>query len=84
MRNVTMVVPVLMTSCQVSEYRKIGPVTAHKTMINPAAAKAHFDPNHPDAEAANLPNQSLVILDFVSTGTSFIEHLSNADQTNSP
>src|SRR5262245_128871 len=35
-RKVTMVVPVLMTSCQVSLYPKNGPVTAH-TKITPTA-----------------------------------------------
>jgi hypothetical protein len=44
-------------------------------MTNPAPAKAHFDPNHPDAEAAKLPNQSFVILVFVTTGSYFIEDL---------
>ena len=39
-RNVTMVVPVLMTSCQVSEKSKIGPVIAQTRTIPSASAKA--------------------------------------------
>ena len=38
MRKVTMVVPVLMTSCQVSENPKNGPLTA-QTMISPRATR---------------------------------------------
>src|SRR4051812_8955392 len=37
MRNVTIVVPVLITSCHVSEYRNAGPVRT-QTMITVAAA----------------------------------------------
>jgi hypothetical protein len=36
-RNVTMVVPVLTTNCQVSEKLNSGPVTAHTMMIAQAA-----------------------------------------------
>jgi len=39
-----MVVPVLMTSCQVSEKWNNGPVTAHATMIKVAATNANGDP----------------------------------------
>jgi hypothetical protein len=39
-RNVMIVVVVLMTSCQVSEKSKSGPVTAHTTIINPATRNA--------------------------------------------
>jgi hypothetical protein len=34
----------------------------------PAPANANFDPSQPDAEAANRPNQSLVVLTCTSTG----------------
>ena len=38
-RKVTMVVPVLMTSCQVSEKPKSGPVTAQTTMMRQARSE---------------------------------------------
>src|SRR5262245_48077274 len=38
-RNVTMVVPVLMTSCQVSLKPNNGPKTAHATIVNTAMPK---------------------------------------------
>ena len=41
MRKVTMVVPVLITSCHVSEYLNIGPVTAQTITI--AAASINVD-----------------------------------------
>jgi hypothetical protein len=56
-----MVVPVLITNCQVFEKWNRGPVTAHIAMIRMAPIKAHFEPSHPDAEAANLPNRSLFV-----------------------
>src|SRR4051812_35009060 len=40
MRKVTMVVPVLITNCQVSLYLKIGPVTAQITIVANARRKA--------------------------------------------
>lgn len=43
-RNVTMVVPVLMTSCQVSENRNRGPVTAQMTITVKAKIKADARP----------------------------------------
>jgi hypothetical protein len=39
-RNVTIVVPVLMTSCHVSENPKIGPVMAQMTITPTARTKA--------------------------------------------
>src|SRR5437870_11931059 len=39
-RNVTIVVPVLITSCQVSEKPNYGSVTSQATMISAAARKA--------------------------------------------
>ena len=41
-----MVVPVLMTSCQVSENRKAGPSAAHATMIAHAMPNAVLLPVH--------------------------------------
>src|ERR1700733_7767056 len=74
-RMVTIVVPVLITSCQVSEKWKIGPSMAQITMTNPAPANAHLDPNHPDAEAANCPNQSFEVRVCISRGDLFIPNL---------
>jgi hypothetical protein len=44
MRNVTIVVPVLITSCQVSEKRKIGPVSAQTKTTRNARRKADAVP----------------------------------------
>src|SRR4051812_47357658 len=54
MRNVTIVVPVLMTSCQVSLNPNIGPVTAQTTMI--AAATVNAD-GLPVVRAVHLANR---------------------------
>src|SRR5271165_6411408 len=43
-RKVTMVVPVLMTSCHVSEKSKNGPLTAHTMMVATARANTHARP----------------------------------------
>lgn len=48
-RNVTMVVPVLMTRCQVSENRNRGPVTAQMTITVQAKIKADERPAACDA-----------------------------------
>src|SRR4051812_22726851 len=56
MRNVTMVVPVLMMSCQVSEKWKAGPVIAHTTMIAIAPTNAHGEPTICEVRAAKLEN----------------------------
>ena len=56
-----MVVPVLMTSCQVSLKPKIGPVTAQTTTIKTAARKTTGLPHHSDVVRAKLSNQSLVL-----------------------
>ena len=45
-RNVMMVVPVLITSCQVSEYLKNGPVTAHASTVRVAVIKAAVEPEN--------------------------------------
>src|SRR5580765_1862657 len=45
-KNVMMVVPVLMTSCHVSENLKTGPVTPHTTIVARATANAHEPPVH--------------------------------------
>src|SRR5271155_4410197 len=69
-RKVTMVVPVFMTSCQVSEKWNKGPVIPQTTIIITATANAHLDPSQPEAVAANFPNQSLIVLTFTSNGIS--------------
>src|SRR5262249_43321288 len=45
-RKVTIVVPVLITSCHVSEKPKRGPVASHSTMDPAATAKAQLDPEY--------------------------------------
>jgi hypothetical protein len=51
-RNVTIVVPVLMTSCQVSENWKAGPVTAQTTIKRQATAKVDARPHCRDVHSA--------------------------------
>src|ERR1044071_3532313 len=51
-RRVTMVVPVLMTSCQVSEKWKIGPLTSQMTMTATAMMNAAVEPVFRVAAAA--------------------------------
>src|SRR5688572_2357339 len=58
-RKVTMVVPVLMTSCQVSEKWNTGPVTAQMTSTAAAMMKAHGLPTRVDTLWENLRNTSL-------------------------
>src|SRR4030095_14298847 len=53
-RNVTIVVPVLMTSCHVSEKWKIGPVTAHARMTATATENAQELPAHSVAASENF------------------------------
>src|SRR5262245_29662512 len=60
MRKVTMVVPVLMTSCQVSEKPKIGPVTAQATITATAIMKAQGEPTAPAVTWANLRKNSFI------------------------
>ncbi len=54
-----MVVPVLMTSCQVSEYPNIGPLTAHTTTIAQAITKALEVPSREEACREMLENDQL-------------------------
>ena len=54
MRKVTIVVPVLITSCHVSEKRNIGPVIAHSRTSTQAAKKAHDVPTALAVSWANL------------------------------
>jgi hypothetical protein len=56
-RKVTMVVPVLMTSCQVSEKPKSGPVTAHTRMTATAARKLTEWPANAEVRVAKSANQ---------------------------
>lgn len=59
-RNVTMVVPVLMISCHVSEKRKIGPVTAQARITEVATMNAQTDPTRSDTVFANFLNTSVI------------------------
>ncbi|MGT2465600.1 hypothetical protein ACVOMV_10865 [Mesorhizobium atlanticum] len=49
-----MVVPVLMTSCQVSENPKIGPLAAHTTTISTQMTKVHGRPARCATQLATL------------------------------
>jgi hypothetical protein len=62
MRKVTMVVPVLMTSCHVSEKPKSGPVTAQTMMTSTASAKVA---GRPVARAVHLAKRVNQCVDFV-------------------
>src|SRR5690348_15778524 len=53
-KNVTIVVPVLMTSCHVSLKWKSGPVTPHTMTINTARMNAYDEPALRLAQFANL------------------------------
>src|SRR4051812_29124735 len=57
-RNVTIVVPVLMMSCQVSEKPKIGPVTAQAMMTTTASTNAHGEPTALDVACAKRRKSS--------------------------
>src|SRR5687767_3201904 len=61
-RNVTIVVPVLITSCQVSLKPKTGPVTAHATMIDAAMMNVS---GRPDACAVALVRRVNQLRGFV-------------------
>jgi len=52
-RNVTIVVAVLMTSCHVVEKRRAGPRIAQTAIVATAAANAHGDPTAADVRWAN-------------------------------
>src|SRR5262249_13697310 len=71
MRKVTMVVPVLITSCHVSENPKIGPVIPHTRTVSDAAIKAVGRPAALDVKLAMSPNNfptfcppALFVVDF--------------------
>jgi predicted component of type VI protein secretion system len=59
-RKVTIVVPVLITSCQVSEKLKSGPVTAHATMIATAKVNTQARPASRDVTVAICENSLLI------------------------
>src|SRR5690349_19247773 len=60
MRNVTTFVPVLITSCHVSEKRKTGPVAHHTTMTATATKNDQAEPTTSDVRDANLRNRSFM------------------------
>src|SRR3954452_13202090 len=59
-KNVTIVVLVLITSCQVSENPKIGPLAAQTTTAVMAVTKAHGEPIASEVRWANLRNRVLI------------------------
>jgi len=67
MRNVTIVVPVLITGCQVSLQWKMGPLIAHAATTHAASAKADGCPVAWAVVLANRVNQEL---DFAGAMTS--------------
>jgi hypothetical protein len=58
MRKVTIVLPVLITSCHVSLYWNIGPVVAHTITMKTALRKVAGFPETSAVWTASLPNQS--------------------------
>lgn len=64
-----MVVPVLITSCQVLLKSKNDPVAAHTPMINSAIKNALADPAITDILAAVFLNISFIIFEVYSTYT---------------
>jgi hypothetical protein len=68
-RNVTTVVPVLITSCHVSEKPNIGPVAAHTSTIKTARPNAQELPVHSVAWRANrstMPSRRFLSITFLA------------------
>src|SRR5258706_749172 len=61
MRNVTIVVPVLMTNCQVSEKWNNGPVIPHIKMITRATINAHGEPTTTEVLLENFLKKSFML-----------------------
>src|SRR5262249_49199190 len=78
MRNVTMVVPVLMMSCQVSEYARMGPVTSQIRMVNTASPKAPELPAQAVAQHAILAGwvncEQQLRIEYLITVTASLSH----------
>jgi hypothetical protein len=72
-QNVTTVVPVLITSCQVSEKWKSGPLAAHTTTIATDRANAEGFPAACDTHRANARNPESVFVAFRSTVITVVE-----------
>ena len=68
-RNVTIVVPVLITSCQVSENWKNGPVIAHTTTVPSASAKTQARPTSREVAFATSANSLFGVREFLAGGT---------------
>ena len=62
MRNVTIVVAVLITSCHVSEKSKSGPVTSHVMITAAASSRAYGEPAAFVTRAASRRNKSRMAL----------------------
>src|SRR6185295_19019840 len=68
-----MVVPVLMTSCHVSENPKTGPVIAHTRIVHNATAKAQELPDHVVTASENVSSACpRPLLDFFFAISSFV------------
>ena len=65
MRNVMIVVPVLMTSCQVSLKLNSGPVTAHTTITPTAIANADGVPDMCEVHLAKWLNLEVDFVAFI-------------------
>src|SRR5688500_15491337 len=65
MRNVTIVVPVLMTSCHVSLKPNIGPVTLHTTTVPSASEKAAGVPEMCEVHFAKRPKEVVDLVAFI-------------------
>jgi hypothetical protein len=59
MRNVTIVVPVLMTSCHVSDQPKTGPEAAHRSTIAIASINVDERPTCRSTQRANRANRGV-------------------------
>lgn len=61
-KNVTMVVPVLMISCQVSDHANMGPLMPQTMMTPKARQKVEARPACPAVHCASLSNRSLNVM----------------------
>jgi hypothetical protein len=61
MRKVTIVVPVLLMSCQVFDHWKIGPLTPHTTMTASASAKVAGRPAWRAVQSTSLSKPVLLL-----------------------
>src|SRR6267154_1039514 len=67
MRNVTMVVAVLMTSCQVSDHPKIGPEAPQRTTTAMASRNVDDRPTCRSTQRANREKSGVACASFLAT-----------------